>query len=437
MTGVAGASPILGRPTPALWRAAWWTLAIVLALLTLAYFARAYRIYFGVLLPELKLEAADLHSRWRETQYVLHGQNPFDVAFAHSPQAAQYASPALLKHTRDAHVRPELGVPGQVVYPPWSYVSAMPFVMLPPPYLRWFYAGVMVLMTGLIYAWSWRQGSSFGLAVAAGFTMAGMAISGWVQAIYLGNFPLVLVAALIGVHELTRRGRSWVAGLLLGFALMKPTVGGPFLLAVLFYKAYRTVAIAAGLIIAESLVTWTLTSTPPWVMLQQMMAASGQFVGAGHGPLQYMVRGGMDRTVSTMIVALVFGLGGTLLMWQARGAGLLALFGIAAVTARLASYHYPYDDGMFLFLLVAFALRAARRETWTAFAAFIVVGGVTWMPGRLLDLLAFQLVQQIVWIAAAVYIAWRGQAFDPQPTGDSRSAHRDFDSHSTAVFAPA
>ena len=230
-------------------------------------------------------------------------------------------------------------------------------------------------------------------------------MASWAGAITLGNYPIIVVAFLIASLWLAEQNRLILAGPFLGLALTKPTIAGPFVLAFLEKRQFKTVAAAMAYLLIASSITWFLTKTDPIEMIAQMMAASRQFIGAGYGPLQYLLDAGVAPSAASALVgvpAIVLGLAG---MHAARRCGLLLLFGIAGIVGRLSSYHYYCDDNVMVFVLMAFGVSAFRSRRMLPLACFLILGLTLWVPARTSQIAAAQVFNQAVWIASAIILA--------------------------------
>jgi len=387
--------------------------SILLALFAAAYAARGYVIYFGILPVADFIPGCDALTHWREEHYVFRGQNPYDVMFAHMPGAAAFQPPAQVLVNRNAMPDPILGIPtSNVVSPPWAFSTMAPVFALP---LRWsapFYALLMLAGLSAVGVWAYRQGRPWGLSTAVFLAAAALALGSWCSAIFTGNYPLLIIPLLIGVLCLTEKNRPILAGLLLGLAVIKPTLGGPFALALLMHRRFTSLAVAAAWMVAASLITWWAIATNPVEILSQMFAASRGVLSAVNGPARYAIAAGADPVVATKISGLIAGVLGTLALFLARRQNLLTLFAIAAVTARFWMYRFVYDESILLFLLVALALAALRSRSHLATAAFLAVGMSLWMPARLTDHLAFQLFQQCTWATGVIVLLIWGQGWE-------------------------
>ncbi|HUO08347.1 MAG TPA: glycosyltransferase family 87 protein [Phycisphaerae bacterium] len=390
----------------------WWVLfCVILAALSATYIVRGFGIYYGHLIADKKVGFADAQMRWSEVRYVLRRKNPFDVAFANDPAMKACAPLSQWSSGRDSSVDPDLGVPGGTVYPGWAYISALLFVGVPRAVLQNYYAAWMILSLAAMFAWGWTTGRMWGLRASLLFALSLTAIAGWTRAIYLGNYPLLLVLLLIVTLLLAERGHPLWAGLVLGIVLLKPTLTGPFVLVFLVRRDFKTVAVAGIYLAACSLVCWWLTRTDPLEMTRQMFAAGRVWVSGGYGPVQYLIRLGAAPQNATLIIGLLGFVLGVAAMVLARTKDLLVLFGIASIIARLWSYHYYYDDGVMLFALIALAVMAMRTNDSLLTLAFLAMGASLWAPAKLTEThLIVQLLQIVIWIAVVVVLVQHERA---------------------------
>ena len=82
---------------------------------------------------------------------------------------------------------------------------------------------------------------------------------------------------------------------------------------------------------------------------------------------------------------------------------------MAAVFSRLWTYHYYYDDGVFVFILVALALAALRSARPGPMLWFGLCGLPLWAPEGLVERPpAVHVARFFVWIGAALALAVYG-----------------------------
>jgi hypothetical protein len=402
----------------------WFAVAVLAGLIAGIQIPRAYAIYFHLGPYRNGPGQLDLHYRWQEVHYLLRGKNPFDVAFANSP-AAHAVEPVQQELTaRDATVEPDLGVPKAVVYPPWAYPTELLFHWPTDWKVQaFYYAWVMAAGLTVVFAWTRREVITGPSGMSMAVPLAAIAVTSWASAIVVGNNPLVVVPLLIGCYLLLGRGEEVLAGAVLGGALLKPTLTGPFVLILFLRGRWRALASTTAYLILASLLTWYLTATNPLEMLTQMFAASKQWVGEGFGPVQYMIRSGMPAQSANVVTGTAVIAMGACALWTVRNASLLAQFAVAAIIARFWSYHLYYDDAVMVFALVAFARETLGRNVTLAYTGFVLSCIGLWTPYRASLLLPVQMVQLGIWVVLA-YLVIRVSSARNQPPDCPSSSSR-------------
>ncbi len=386
-------------------------LAIALFLVAGAYIGKGYLVYFHQHVNGLPstIGGCDARARWREEQYVLRGQDPYDVFLANSPKVKLLAYGAeLLSPRNESHLNHKLGLPYDVVYPPWTYGFGVLIFALPKSALSLSYAVLMACGLTAICIWAYRLGSEqnrwTGLLLAA----SSIAISGWCGAIFTGNFPAIVVPLLIAALVSLESEMPVLAGCLLAMAMIKPSLAAPFGLVLLIRGEYR--AIFSGLVVGaiSSAFTWIMTGVTPWWMLRQMVGVAGLNMGKGDGLVPFLVNLHLSPQTAcwtAAIVGLTFALVGLL---AARHQPLLIQFAIVAFAVRLWTYHFAYDNGVMVFMIVVTGIAAVRRGTLAMWAAFVACGATLWLPASLLDKHPVQLMQYVIWTVLACALVRRG-----------------------------
>ena len=387
----------------------WLIVALLASLFMLMTLPRGMMIYFRLGRYDDSPGRIDGFRLWRETHYVMRARNPYDVAFANLPPIARTVNPCNPRlDQRSTAVFADLGWPEGVDYPPWAFISMVPFFW-PGVQHYLLYWGVCMLV-GMAAAALWaaaevRAAGESTSTAAVAIALCVLAFNAWGGALSVGNNPAVVVAALVATYVLLRQERFALAGVTLAVALLKPTLAGPFVLPLLIDRRWRTLIVAGSVLLLESILTWSLTRTNPLDMLRQMMVMSKFYIGGGFGPAQYLMHAGVSPPVASQIMGLAGLVLGTVALLLARRRSLLARFAIAAVIARLWSYHYDYDDAVLVFAVVFFAVRAESTRSPVAVAMFLLLCASLWTPGSLAaKSIAAQVLEQGVWIAAAAVV---------------------------------
>lgn len=304
--------------------------------------------------------------------------------------------------------------------PPWGYPAGVLFTWPDGEAVRPYFALVNALaLLGLLWWTYWalpdgRPDERWLLVAAVG------AFGGSCTATEVGQIGIVVTALLAAALWCDARGHEWWAGLLVAVSLIKPTMSGPFAVALLVAGRWRASAVAAGYGVVASLVTWGVTGATPWHMLGQLARGAGGFANEGTFGLNHVLEAiGVAAALRNPMAALLVTLPGLALMWKVRQS-LPLTFAVAALWGRLWTYHKSYDDVMLAFVLVPLGVLALRRPLFSATTVvFGLMGLLAWVPGRVLALEPVQIAQLLVWpVALGLVVAGAGAAPSvPTPTG--------------------
>ncbi|MFI5381793.1 MAG: glycosyltransferase family 87 protein [Tepidisphaerales bacterium] len=347
----------------------------------------------------------DLHLRWVDQQYILRGQNPYDACFAaRSGDVEAYER----KTGRNCRPFADLGAPQDVGYPPWSFVIGTLLYWPPWELLRLWCTAINLAALGYVAWWASRLAPNTRLAAL--FAVAVLACSGHVGTLRVGQGTIVVLAFLAAAHQADAAGRPLLSGLLMGLALLKPTVAGPFVLCLLITGRWRALCGCMLYVAGASCLVWWQTGVNPAEMTLQMFQASQRFLGDGTGPMNLALQLIPDPRQASAVLALVCIAGAAAILWRLRARPLLELYAIAAVCSRFWTYHRGYDDTVMIFLVGALAMLALEtgRAAWTI--AAIGAGITLWMPGAwycdhcgpAMD--AVNGMRMLVWLAAAIVL---------------------------------
>jgi hypothetical protein len=338
----------------------------------------------------------DLMSRWMDEQYIFRGQNPYDIYFAgldpDGPEA--YARSVHRNCTLDQ----ELGQPWTVGYPPWSFVAGAALYGPPWPVTRYLSIVISLLSLALIGYWAYRLGD--GGVVGLLFAAASLACNGYAGAFSIGQSTILVLAMLIVALVLAERGHLWACGIVIGLAMMKHTIAGPFLLCFLVRGQWKPIVSCLAYLILASIVVWYFTATDPVEMSIQMVRSAQTWAGKGSGPINLLIDAGFDPRKTMLGMAAGSVILATPLMWVLRRAPLLTLFTVAAVCCRVWTYHRAYDDAIMVFVLIAIGTQAARTHSSLDWALFMLTSVTLWLSPRRMDPQLFNAGQLVVWIAA-------------------------------------
>jgi hypothetical protein len=264
--------------------------------------------------------------------------------------------------------QPVYALPEGPEYPPGS----MPLLWLLVGWLRfdqarlWWAIVDVVALTGLAIGFIRATGAK-GLAPRAFVAMLLPSMTPTGAAVGNGQLILhVLPILLIALVVLPRRSPGWrrdiVAALLLAFTLVKPTVSVPlFWAACVVYGGVRVVLLAAAAYAGLTLFAAAFQDATLWDLLKTcVMNAVRQATIAPDVNLQFVLR--LLGLHAWMLPASALALG-LLGVWtyRHRRQDVWVLLGIAALVARLWTYHRLYDGVLVTIAEVALFRMASRR----------------------------------------------------------------------------
>ena len=371
--------------------------AVLLALGTGYLLVGAYRLSFGT---DWNVSGVDLSQRWRETRYVLQGQNPLDVAAVW--YARRDGTPPPDIGGRDGSMDWSIGFPSNGGYPPWAYAIGAPFFWSSDwHFTRRVWTGVNLLSAAVLGVWAWHALRPHGRLAALLAAGSVLAIGGGCTAVTYGQWTLPVVAAAamsLWLADAKRQVGRLASGACLGVALAKVTLTGPLAIPFLIRARWHALMAMALLLLAgTTLVCWQV-STPPWVMLGQMTDAGATYAHKGYDAAGLLIALGVRANAALVPAALgVVALAVVLHVWGRRRE-MLWHFAVAAVAGRFWTYHKGYDNPILAFLLVALLAAAIRTRRPLAWLGFATVGLSLWIPPQAEDADAIHALQSVCWL---------------------------------------
>jgi Glycosyltransferase family 87 len=83
---------------------------------------------------------------------------------------------------------------------------------------------------------------------------------------------------------LAESGHLWACGIVIGLAMMKHTIAGPFLLCFLVRGQWKPIVSCLAYLVLARIVVWYFTATDPVEMSIQMVRSAQTWAGKGSGP---------------------------------------------------------------------------------------------------------------------------------------------------------
>jgi hypothetical protein len=347
----------------------------------------------------------DLRLRWTESHLLADGRNT---------QRVGHPDPLL----PDTHKAMRLWGGS---YPPWSYTFGLVFA--PPvewkPARLWF--ALLCLSALALVAWDgWQRGLPFGRTPA--LIAATLPFTNFASAICLsyGQYGVLVTGLIVAAVRLLESRRRWAAGVVLGFALVKPQLAAAYCVAMAGSRRWRAVAGIALTIVAGTIVMAMAVNEPASAVASRAVVEMA-YKHASHNPLLNAATAVIHhRTVVPML-----GLSGALLMWwlAMRGAGdAYRLACLSVIVAMFWTYRKHFDVSLMSLPLIWLWLETCRTRRPGLAVLFAALGVTLWLPIRdaQWELWWVAAAQLAVWPAAAVVIA----RADRRPTASLDPARR-------------
>jgi hypothetical protein len=252
------------------------------------------------------------------------------------------------------------------------------------------------------------------LAAAIPLTNFAMAIC-----VSYGQYAVLAAGLLVAGAIALEQGRSRLAGVLFGLALVKPQLSAPVLIA-LTCQGRLAAPLVAGMMAAGGwlLTAWWVGATP-LQLLTGTVAESSHFHSLSHNPLTRWLTPAIGRLPTVLLLAAAGIVTAAAFGRRFRRSDeALRLVAVAVVIAMFWSYRRHYDAALMSIPLVyAFALAAESGALWR-WAVFIGTGVTLWLPIRhtMWDAPWVQVTTLVIWSACLISL-WRTVAVRPTASG--------------------
>lgn len=308
-------------------------------------------------------------------------------------------------------------------YPPASYLLLLPWVHWPTPETaRIVWAALSIGLTAWLSVLCMRASGATSLAARTFAALLPLSMYATAATLRLGQMGLLLLPLLlVGTIVIATRPRSLRRDLggaaLLTIALVKPTIAPPFMWLAFFRGGWRvtTLIVAAYGLLTLAAASFQEPSLPDLIRGWLAQRDHIDFAPTQGNLYAWLALAGWDRHLAEASLVVLALLGGW--TWRQRDADPWKLLAVAAITARVWSYHHHYDDVLLLFPLVALlrdvnAASAAGREDRPALGALVLVWGIGILPASLFvagvpgrDLL--QGVKTVAWLVTLALLVRR------------------------------
>ena len=302
----------------------------------------------------------DFTLRMNEVECLRRGVNPF-LVWNEDVELEPYISTVPKKSAYDSRFCEPINA-----YTPWEYSMALPLSFMPRDVQWAVYFAFMFLCVGVVFFCGYRAGVSVRgnawdgiLAAAAPLALSFYPI--WSN-FSLGNYSVVILAALALMAHLLNKGCDVLAGLCWAVAMIKPQMAILFAVPLLWRRKFLTCAVAAVVCIVLSVPPALMCGTSPIDMILQAPAASAHaFNGCGTFP--YVLCGLVDRTTGIGCGLLVGVVACVVMTWLVKERRDWIVFLMPAAVCSMSwtySQMFTYALGWFVFAVMALELAKER-----------------------------------------------------------------------------
>jgi hypothetical protein len=380
-------------------------LSVLLAALSFSYLRKGYHSLFTA--------PADLHRRWIECRFILHGQDPFQIYLHHI-----HGPDADFNRNQCAALAAKYGSPEEPVYPPWAYAPEMLLVWPSSTWLHYYYALIDTACIGILL---------FGaIAIAKPFTrlefiavgLGTLAISSICTTLGNGNFGLIVTAALLLSVLADERKYPLCSGILLWIALVKPTISIPFCLIFILRRHFKPLIVAATLCAISCLYPWILDRVNPIEMLREAMQSSQNFQFGGYGMVNWLAQLGVPVHLVTPVSAILTIAPAMAFFLFYQHLPTWKNLAVLSVVGRFWGYHMAHDNIMLFFLSCAAWRIFFAEPNGRGWTVLLIVGASLWLPSSWTEHEWIGIIQHAIWLSAALCLA----KFEPERSAESSSA---------------
>ncbi len=334
----------------------------------------------------LRDHSSDVLRQWRTSQYVLARVNPYPVALAALEAAYGSSAPehlrtlkiyAIPKQGPHPDTRKDIGPP-EATYPPTSaLILAFAIGHLHPDALLliWTLLNLaLFVLVGkeLIRLECVQNAKLWSLLFLLSLGLLWPATANFFSR---GQFSLIVLWSVLVAERMDDR-RSWLSGVLYSLALMKPSLGLPFLFVPLIRRRWMSLVYTAAIQVALFMAAGWLLRSSPITLTSEWLSVCRYFMKGMYTMQEIINNLHLAGTVWDIVIPFAIVLGAGWLIRRFEPNRRLAMLCLLAVTW---TYHYPYDFVVFLGV-IAFLLTPFDRPQqwdvwqWCGFIALLVLG---------------------------------------------------------------
>jgi hypothetical protein len=347
-------------------------ITVIFSMLAVLYVGRGLQQLVSV---SSSSEAKDLRTRWDEMRLVLVHKSPYE------------------------------GTTSPSSYPPFTYPADILILWPPWSAARFYFALINLICLGFLAGWAYRTTARRDARFAAALATSIPATSAVSTGLGLGQNTIFYTTLLILALWLCRLKLSVGSGFMLGVAMSKISITLPFVLLFVFRKDWKVLVGVGAYIVGGTLLVCLWVHDSPLHLARLWIQSAESYACIGYSPATFLCKLGVSPKMAIRTCEMVVLLVAVITFSWLRGLPLVTLFGLAAGFGRLWTYHRVYDNFMLVILLVALADAYLRTERWELGVALLAVGSTLWLPPKVADIEAVQIMHLVIWSAAMVALA--------------------------------
>ena len=271
-------------------------------------------------------------------------------------------------------------------YVPWEYTAMMPLSFLPRRVAWTLYFVFMLACLAVLFGIGRRHGARMAGQDTGTIVGAAAILAAWYPAwsnVCIGNFSVVVVAAVALMAVCLDRGRDALAGVCWAVAMLKPQLGLAFAIPLLMGRRFVTCTVAAGICLIASIPPSLMSGASIFKLISEAPAASAAYFH-GCGTMPY----GLSLTLSTnAAIILALAVGAIWCVWATATVGKERNWIVRLMPAAVCSMSWTYASsyghfmGWFLFLVlgIEIAKRPRARFLWLLAALSVLSTTRLWL----------------------------------------------------------
>ncbi len=281
------------------------------------------------------------------------------------------------------------------------------FIFFPPisfELTRYYHALLNALSLVILAVFAYQIGKPYGKSKSWFTIVSCLSISSHSTTLGVGQYGIIVNALLISMFWLLNKKHDFLAGIFLGFALLKPSISGLYIFVFVVKKRINAVFTFCLYIIITSSIIGIVVKVSPIYMIKKMITVSQYYVSSGYSGINFVIAFGVSPLISTISLAVIASVIIIGIFYLFKDNSLLFFFAIACVICRLFTYHLIYDNVMLVFLLLALICLTFDKPNKSNILMLIFVLLSLSLPPKVTDLPFVAMIQIIIWFFSLLYL---------------------------------